>query len=150
MSRFPAPTADTRRTKAHFWHFLPANFVANDQLTTFHIPTCGNQRKLWLQHPLSPLPPIFSPQRTATFPHPSHSSRLEKIRKTIHTLAAKIANCWMVGAFPVEKKINVRLITTPGHHRKGKWRFVAECIYVMCSDLYHLYPSLNLISYSQL
>ena len=91
----------------------------------FTSPPGGNQRKLWLQHHLAP------PQRTATFPHPSKSSRLKQTRKTIQSLAAKIANRWMVGAFPLKKKINVWLITTMGHHRKGKWRFVLESIYVM-------------------
>ena len=140
----PTTTADTRWRWAHFWHFLPANFAANHHLTTFHIPPGGNQRKLWLHHPLAPsISPLGGPL-------PSHIPACEKNTKNNPELGSENSKLWDGRRVPTQEENKCSADHHAGHHRKGKWRFVTCCIYVMCSDLYHFHLGPILISYFQL
>ena len=133
-------TAGTRWSWASFWHFFPANFAANHHLTTFHIPTWRKPKEIMIAPPPCPL------HQTATFPHPAR----EKNTKNNPELGSENSKLWDGWRVPTQEENKCSADHQAGHHRKGKWRFVTCCIYVMCSDFYHFHLIPILISYFQL
>ena len=106
----------------------------------FTVPPGGNQRKLWLHHPLAP----------SIRPLPSHIPAREKNTKNNPELGSENSKLWDGWRVPTQEENKCSADHQAGHHRKGKWRFVTCCIYVMCSDFYHFHLIPILISYFQL
>ena len=136
----PLPRLAPGGAEQAFDIFFPANFAANHHLTTFHIPTWRKPKEIMIAPPPCPL------HQTATFPHPAR----EKNTKNNPELGSENSKLWDGWRVPTQEENKCSADHQAGHHRKGKWRFVTCCIYVMCSDFYHFHLIPILISYFQL